>query len=655
MDRSKYLDVFIEEARENLQVVNSVLLSLEEKGFDEAQMNEAFRVVHTIKGTAGVMGIDQIGGLAHIMEDLFDILRKKKTVPEKAMIQLLFTGVDTIERMLVELEKDGTTAINASDLVARMKAARDSTGAIPEVKVEHNAAPAEITLTPEQRKQVEDAATAGLRALLVEAIFAPDLKFREGRAYQVLRNLKAIGQAVLSQPEVRDMPDTVPAVTVLLLTDQADEVVVSETKAITGIAEVKVREYTNGHSVAAAEAKCEAKEESAAGEDKGFSAGLTSGSTIRVKSKLLDQLLDLVGEIMINNIRINQIATDLKHRELKQTLQNNSRLMGEMQDIVLRTRMVQADFIFKRFPRLVRDMAQANGKEIDFIMKGNDVEIDRSLLDEIGDSLVHLLRNAADHGIEPKEERIAKGKKPQGTITLSAIQEQSYVVITVEDDGRGMDRGKITAKAVAKGLITAEEAERLDDRSKLQFVFLPGFSTAEKVSDLSGRGVGMDVVKTKIESLGGFVRIDSTYGQGSKITLKLPPSMSIIRAMLVEVNYEKYAIPLENVRETVRVPMDAIHEVAHKGIFKLRDEVLPILNIHSEFGGRAEMMTREMPAIIVEKNENRACLIVSRLIGQQEIVVKNLGKDLRQTGYFSGATILGDGKVAMILDVGAFI
>jgi two-component system chemotaxis sensor kinase CheA len=259
-----------------------------------------------------------------------------------------------------------------------------------------------------------------------------------------------------------------------------------------------------------------------------------------------------------------------------------------------------------------------------------------------------------DHGIEEKQDRIAKGKKPQGTIILSAFQEQGNVVITVEDDGKGMDVKKITAKAVSKGLLSAEEAERMDDRSKLQFIFLPGFSTAEKVSALSGRGVGMDVVKTKIESLGGTVRLDSTWGKGSKITLKLPPSMSIIRAMLVEVNSEKYAIPLENVRETVRVPMDAIHYIADNGVFKLRDEVLPILNIHDEFGGGKDFV-REMPAIIVEKTENRACLLVSRLIGQQEIVVKNLGKDLRQTGFFSGATILGDGRVAMILDVGAFI
>lgn len=585
MDKSKYLDVFIEEARENLQVVNSVMLSLEDRGFDEDQMNEAFRAVHTVKGTAGVMGIDHIGELAHVMEDLFDILRKRREIPERSVIQLLFAGVDKIEKMLNELEKDGTTNIDVKDLIAKMKVARDHSNPVSPSKVEAPAEAVKLALTAEQMAEVNKAEAAGKRAAQIKITFHQDLKFREGRAYQAVRNLSTLGFVVGCQPAVNDMPDTTPSFVVLVITDRTDEDLVLSAKQVTGIAEVtSIGGPAPPSERPSAEKKCDVKEEVAIGEEKG-SSSLTAASTIRVKSKLLDQLLDLVGEIMINNIRINQIAVDLKHRELKQTLQNNSRLMGELQDVVLRTRMVQVDFIFKRFPRIVRDMAQANNKEIDFVMRGNDIEIDRSLLDEIGDALVHLLRNAADHGIEQKEDRTAKGKKTQGTIILSAFQEQGNVVITVEDDGKGMDIKKIVAKAIQKGLVTAEEAERMDDRSKLQFIFLPGFSTADKVSDLSGRGVGMDVVKTKIESLGGFVRLDSVFGKGSKITLKLPPSMSIIRAMLVEVNSEKYAIPLENVRETVRVPMASIHEIADHGVFKLRNEVLPVLNIHCEFGG----------------------------------------------------------------------
>ncbi len=671
MDNSQYLDVFIEESRENLQSLNSMLLSMEEKGFNEGSMNEAFRAMHTIKGTAGVIGIPPIQELAHVLEDLFDVLRKRGEIPDRSVTELLFTGVDRIERMLDELEVSGSVQSSIKDLAARIKAAVEAPA--PPVPASSGSADAggeeEITIEPEELERMVEVLPEGARMVIMSITWTPNLKFKEGRAYQVSKALAPLSSLLASSPDMAEVSDADEGLILVLGTTSADDELLTPVRGVTGVAEVKLhpvalpgRDPSPAAPAAPAEAPSEKRSEPPAeapehavenGEGEEKRAALTNSSSIRVKSKLLDKLLDLVGEIMINNIRINQIANDLKNRELKQTLQNNSRLMGEMQDIVLRTRMVQVDFIFKRFPRIVRDLALANGKEVDFIMRGTDIEIDRSLLDDIGDSLVHLLRNAVDHGIESKEERVAKGKNPRGTIILSAFQEQSNIIITVEDDGRGLDLEKIVSKAIGKGLVKPEDVARMDDRAKMQFVFLPNFSTAEKVSDISGRGVGMDVVKTKIEGLGGFIRLDSTLGKGCKITLKLPPSMSIIRAMLIEVNEEKYAIPLENVRETVRVPMSAIHAVIDRGMFQLRDEVLPVLNIRSEFGS-PDGSVDEMPAVIVEKNDSRACLLVSRLIGQQEIVVKNLGKDLRQTGYFSGATILGDGKVAMILDVGAF-
>jgi len=692
MDNSKYLDVFIEESRENLEALNGMLLSLEQDGFNEEGMNGAFRAMHTIKGTAGVIGIAPIQELAHVMEDLFDVLRKGKETPSRTVLELLFAGVDLIEGMLNDLEASGTTNRPIKDLADRIREVMyaPAVPAAAPLPASEEAA-GSLALDAQQLDQLREVLPPGERPVAVTVAWVEGLKFKEGRAYQVAKALSALGTLLASSPEVEEVADTDESLLLVVGTTQDDGALLAAVRDVTGVASATLQHIDLGgvpaplppaptisesmtvadaspvlpasdppssmsavaanavpSSVSNAHAEVENGEERKEGK-----AGPSNGSTIRVKSKLLDKLLDLVGEIMINNIRINQIATDLKHRELKQTLQNNSRLMGELQDIVLRTRMVPVDFIFKRFPRIIRDLSMANGKEVDFIMRGTDIEIDRGLLDEIGDALVHLLRNSIDHGIEPTEERVAIGKSPRGTIVLSACQEQSNIIITVEDDGRGMDPQRIIAKAIGKGLIAAEEAERLDDRDKLQFVFLPGFSTAEKVSDISGRGVGMDVVKTKIESLGGFVRLDSTFGKGCKVTLKLPPSMSIIRAMLIEVNDEKYAIPLENVRETVRVPLGAIHAVADRALFRLRDEVLPVLNIRAEFGapGGAD---GEMPAVIVEKNDSRACLLVSRLIGQQEIVVKSLGKDLRHTGYFSGATILGDGKVAMILDVGAF-
>jgi two-component system chemotaxis sensor kinase CheA len=658
VDKSKYLDVFIEEARENLQGVNTVLLELEEKGFSEESMKVAYRVVHTIKGTAAVVGIEPISELAHVMEDLFGILVEQKKTPDKKLLNLLFRGADTIEKMIVQLEKDGTTDIKVDGLIAEMKKFEDLSAKSVEAESENGSAQgSNLALSLEQKKQVNDAIGAGKLVFEIVVTYEKKLKFKEGRAFQLVRRMSQIGSIITSSPAATEVKEEDDGITIILATQETAEEIGKAAKDVIGMEQVDT-EMLMGFkeeeiSPAGAKETCDASKTAESGTTSEKSS-LNTGNTIRVKSRLLDQLLDLVGEIMINNIRINQIATDLKHRELKQTLQNNSRLMTEMQDIVLRTRMVPVDFIFKRFPRMVRDVSEESKKDVEFTMKGNDIEIDRSLLDEIGDALVHLLRNAVDHGIEPAEQRKSNGKPAKGTLVLSAFREQSSIVITVEDDGRGMDPVKIANKAVQKGLVTQEEVERMDEKKILSFVFLPGFSTAEKVTDISGRGVGLDVVKTKIEGLGGFVKLDTQVGKGTKFTLKLPPSMSIIRAMLVEVNHEKYAIPLENVRETVRVNMDQVVEVAHQGVFRLRDEVLPVLNIHSEFGGMI-VEHKDMPAIIVEKNENSACLLVTRLIGQQEIVVKNLGRDLRSAGFFSGATILGDGKVAMILDVGAFI
>ncbi len=658
VDKSKYLDVFIEEARENLQGVNNVLLELEEKGFSEESMKVAYRVVHTIKGTAAVIGIEPISELAHVMEDLFGILVEQKKTPEKKLLNLLFRGADTIEKMIVQLEKDGTTDIKVEGLIAEMKKFQDMSSKSGEATMEGAASQeGNLNLTSEQKKQVNDAIGGGKPVYEVVVTYEKKLKFKEGRAFQLVRRMSQMGLIITSNPAATEVKEEDDGITILIATQESAEEIGKAAKDVIGMETVDIemmmgfKEDEIGPS--GSQDACEASKTSEGGASSEKSP-INTGNTIRVKSKLLDQLLDLVGEIMINNIRINQIATDLKHRELKQTLQNNSRLMTEMQDIVLRTRMVPVDFIFKRFPRMVRDVSEESKKDVEFTMKGNDIEIDRSLLDEIGDALVHLLRNAVDHGIETAEQRKANGKPAKGTLILSAFREQSSIVITVEDDGRGMDPVKIAKKAVQKGLFSQEEVERMEEKKILSLVFMPGFSTAEKVSDISGRGVGLDVVKTKIEGLGGFVKLDTQVGKGTKFTLKLPPSMSIIRAMLVEVNNEKYAIPLENVRETVRVNMDQVIEVAHQGVFRLRDEVLPVLNIHSEFGGLV-IEHKDMPAIIVEKNENSACLVVSRLIGQQEIVVKTLGRDLRSAGLFSGATILGDGKVAMILDVGAFI
>ncbi|QLH74262.1 MAG: chemotaxis protein CheA [Methanomassiliicoccales archaeon] len=644
MDRSSYLEAFIEEVKENLEAVNKMLLQIEETGYDDGAMNEAYRLLHTVKGTAGVVGVLPVQEVAHIMEDHLDVLRSEKRSPPKELMDMFFKALDTIERMISELEEGSNIVTDASDIVSKLKECKGTAtlDISPEKSGAHETS--RLVLTDEMAIEAERASKEGKVPHLVKITFEADLKMREGRAYQLRKKISEKGDLIAMMPEMGSVNDETSEMEFLVATRcEADElrriamdVIGVYDSKVTRMEQVQpIRKEANG--------QCDVKEQPG-----------SSSTTIRVKSKLLDQMLDLVGEIMINNIRVNQIASNLKNRELKQSLQNNARLMTQMQEIVLRTRMVPVDFIFKRFPRMVRDICNDLGKDVDFVMKGTDIEIDRALLDRIGEALVHILRNAVDHGIERPDQRVASGKRPKGSLILSAFQEQSNVIITIEDDGKGLDYKKIAAKAVEKGLVHEEEVAVMDEKEILNFIFLPGFSTADKVTSVSGRGVGLDVVRTKIEGMGGFVKVESQPGKGTKFTLRLPPSMSIIRAMLVEINQEKYAIPLDNVRETVKVPVDSIREFAGNGMFRLRDEVLPVLSVEEEFGGtRSE--GHDVSAVIVEKNDSRGCLIVSKLIGQQEIVVKNVDRSLRSTGFFSGATILGDGKVAMILDVGAFL
>lgn len=661
-DMSKYVDLFVEEAQEHLQAFNQVLLDLEKNGYDKKLMNSAYRTVHTIKGSASVLGIDAIGDLAHVAEDLFDLLKENEDTLTEELLDLLFRTSDLFETMIQELSENKKVNANGQEIINQMQDLLKESGSQESSRKKNREGKREMkgkqrlafSLSQEQKDQVMETLSDGRNIYEVEITLDENTRFKEGRVFQLLRNLSSVGYIIASTPDTKDIDDSIAEVKFLIATQKKQKAIETVIEDVSGIADHNITSLDLAGKVINSQ-----KPENEMGDVKSSEskqvASLMKSDTIRVKSRLLDQLLDLVGEIMINNIRVKQIAIDLKHRELRQVLKNAERLIEELQDTVLRMRMVPVDHIFKRFPRMVRDMAKEEGKEIDFEILGNDIEIDRSLLDQIGDALVHLLRNAVDHGIESEDERNKQKKKSRGHISLSAFHEQSNIVITVEDDGKGINTNRIIEKALEKGAITQEETENLDEKEVLQLAFLPGVSTASKVTEISGRGVGLDAVKDKIEALGGTVKLESQKGSGTKFTMKLPPSMSIISAMLVVINGENYAIPLENVSETTKVSIEEVHEFAKSGMFRLREEILPLLNIHTEFGGDFGAFKGELPVIIVEKDDNRSGLIVSRFIGQQEIVVKNLTRDLRQAQYFSGATILGDGNVALILDVGTLM
>ncbi len=377
--------------------------------------------------------------------------------------------------------------------------------------------------------------------------------------------------------------------------------------------------------------------------------------TIRINIEKLDKLMNLVGELVITRANFAQIANKYQIKELQNAVGRLSMLINELQEEVMAMRMVPVSYVFNRFPRMVRDLAKALGKEVEFIMEGTDIELDRTVLDELAEPLVHLIRNALDHGIEPPEEREKVGKPRKGLLRLAAKRERDYVLIIVEDDGRGIDPEKIKKKAIERGLITPEEAEKMSDHEIINLIFMPGFSTADKVSDVSGRGVGMDVVKTKIESLGGSVVVYSEKGKGTKVVLKLPLTMAIITALLMKLADQVYAIPITSVLDVTLRKKSDIKNVEGTNTIIYRDEIIPVIWL-KDFLGISHLQTKsdiedELTIVIIEKSEGKMGLVVDDVIGREDIVVKSLTGMLKNIPGLAGATILGDGRVALILDL----
>jgi two-component system chemotaxis sensor kinase CheA len=649
VNQKKYQELFIDETKEQLESLNQTLLALETQGEDPELLNEAFRLVHTAKGAAKILGLDSIGELAHTTEDVLDNIKSKKIPISQEMIDILFESTDYMTKMVNELSTKGEITTDCTEFIDRLRNLINSKEAKPQSTTTNSEQI--MKLNKEQEKSFHKAKDDGLNIFLVSFGLSKDCKLKEGRIYQVFRELSIIGNIITSIPAKTEVSEETDNVTLLLTTASTVEEAAGKAGGVS-----KIEEVTTHNIDSLDDLKETKKAKDKTSTTSTTSTSISTSDTVRVKSQYLDNLLDLVGELMISEIRVKQIAEDINHKDLKQFLKNNDRLIGEVQDYILRMRMVPIDQIFKRFPRMVRDMSKEMDKNIDFQMEGNDIEIDRSLLDDVSDAVMHLLRNSIDHGIETIKDRKDANKKKVGTLYLRTHREQSNIVIEVVDDGKGVDPNKLVSAAISKGLMTKEKAYSLDLKEKLDLAFLPGLSTAKEVSDVSGRGVGLDVVSEKVRRLGGTVRIESIIGDGTKVIVKLPPSMAIIRAMLLEVNEQKYAIPLENIVETIRINEEEIHEILNTGIIRLRDEVLPIQDLLTQFGGHLKNNgNTQIPVLIVEKDGTKAGLIVNRLIGQQEIVIKNLGKYMRNVGCFSGATILGDGRVAMILDVEALL
>ena len=651
--------MYVTHAKEGIENLNDKLLELEKNPDDPAVINECFRFAHTIKGMAATMTFNNTAELAHAMEDLLDAIRSKRLEPTPEVMDLFFQCVDTMGSM-TDVVKDKKPEPEAAEL---MKTIQKQVDALPpepaegeeekpaekegkkkaEPKAEEKkpakpAAKKEAAPAPEEEPPAApgEKGTVGLTIQMVHGCDMPS-----ARALVAIKRIEAAGRVVEIRPSLDDIEaDRFGGIfTVWVETSEKLDKLVKGVSSLKGISKV-VQER-------AAPKKEEPKPEAhAAAAPK---RGAQEIASVRVKMDRLDDLLDSVGELVINKIRLSEISKGAESPQLAEALRALDRLTTELQYNVLRIRMVPIEMVFSKFPRMVRDLSKDIGKDVELVMIGQEIELDRTVIDKLGDLLVHLLRNSVDHGIEPPEERAKAGKARTGVIRLSAAQEQNRVVIKVEDDGHGIDIVKIKKKALEKGLRTEEELRVMSDDEATNILATPGFSTADKVTAISGRGVGLDAVKAGVESLGGSMTIESRKGAWTRMVIRLPLTLAIILAMLVKVGKDIYAISIDPIIETVSIPDSEIKSIGGMKVIKYRGEIVPLLYLSQLLEVSDEQLGHE--AIIVEIGQKKTALVVEELLGQQEIVVKPLDKYLRRVPYLGGATILGSGEVALILDM----
>ncbi len=669
---NEYLGVFLDESKEYVQLLNDSLLELEKTPEDVEQINRAFRALHTLKGMAGTMGFETLSKLCHKMENYFDVVRGGKVRIDSDSIDYLFAGLDIIEKMLKSIQESGADDIEESTTGLLEIFERLAKGEKVEkrgCKVE-NLSESVAEVSDEKKVTVSDsfekeiindvlqiANSKGIPAFRITVNLAEGTVLKSARMYMVFHTLEEIGcEIIKSQPSVEDIEQEKFDLSVeLLVVGNVDEekiynklMNVSEVKSVV-VQKLSLDESSEEKKVFV-ESNVEVKKQEELDEKK-EQKKVKVTQTVRVDIEKLDTLMNLMGELVISRSRIVDILKKYNIKEVDESLAQLSRITLDLQNIVMKVRMVPIEFVFNRFPRMVRDFAKTMNKEINFIMEGEETELDRTFVEVIGDPLVHLLRNSIDHGIETKEERIASGKSPIGTVRLSARHEGNNVVIEIEDDGRGIDKEAVLKKAIEKGLIDETRAVTLTDEKIFDFIFMPGFSTKTQVSELSGRGVGMDVVKSTIESLNGSVVVESQKGKGTKVSLRLPLTLAIIQALLVKVKNLIYAIPISNIDSTLIVTPQEIQVVQNKEVIVRRGEVIPIMRLWEVLGIEHDESLSEINVVVVKIGNKKYGIAVDTLIGQEDIVIKSLGKMFTDVKVFSGGATLGDGSIALILDI----
>lgn len=657
MDVSRYLDLYLEEAMEHLQTLNMGLLSLEKDPNRLDLLDDIFRATHTLKGISATMGYEIVAQLTHKMESLLEKIREKKFFLNEKIVNVLFECVDLLEKMLFMIREGETPEFDLSDILGRL-AALEKSEIIEKVTLESSVSSVQKSPSKElkedfneyEKNVIREAFTRGFVVWKITILLSPDCLMKGVRAFMVFRNLENVGEVIKSIPAVQDIEDEkFEREFVVFLISKESPVAIKDVLDVSEI-EIKNMKKVEFEKSEAIPSRPEIKKKV----ETRFSSGKKHKihQTVRVDIGRLDKLMNLVGELVINKTRLEQIYLSNNWRGLQEAIEQINRITTDLQMVVQNVRMVSIEQVFNRFPRMVRDLTKELGKEINLILEGKDTELDRTVIDEIGDPLVHLIRNALDHGLEVPREREAVDKNPVGILKLTAKHEGNQVSICVEDDGRGLDLEVIKRKALEKELVTEAQLEIMEEQAIANLIFESGFSTAKVVTNVSGRGVGLDVVKNKISALNGQVAVETKLGQGTRFQIKLPLTLAIIQALMVKVQKEVFAIPLANIDETTSLEPGEIKNIRGQATMLLRGKVLPLVYLKKILEVPGEEKAEELNVVIVQKDEQKIGLVVEDLIGQQEIVISSLGKLLSGLLGIVGASILGDGRVALILDVG---
>lgn len=648
MDIDNYKEIFIEDAKDNIKIFNSALLAFEKNPDDLTPVNDLFRASHTLKGMAATMGYDKMTEFTHTMEDILDEIRDGKIKVDNKIIDLLYKGIDLIEKILDSIIKNNIDyAEGYEDLILKFKQISFPVEQQIKREVKKEDKKEEILEINIEQVILNEAAKQNLKVYKIRVTLSEDCVFKNVRAFMVSRNLTEKGEIIKSNPNAKDLEagNFGNLFTLAYITKLDSKAIEDLLYKIAEIKKVEIEEIK-------LETKIEEQKKLEKGEIE--EAKKVLSQSVRVNVEKLDVLLNLVGELVITKIRFDQIAKGKQYEILSEAVDEFNRIINEMQAEITQVRMLPVNNIFERFPRIIRDLAVEEGKEVETEIIGGDIEIDRTVLEEINEPLLHLVRNSVAHGIEKPEERIAKGKSRKGIIRLSARRERNSVIIEESDDGRGIDVEKVRKKALEFKILSEEKIKNMTDDEIVNIVAMPGFSTLDKADKIAGRGVGVDIVKTKVETLGGIFKIENYKGEGVKFILKLPLTLAIIQALLVKAAGNIYALPVIHTIETLELSQKDIKLIQGKRVIVVRDQVIAVFSL-AELLKKKREEKETIEIVIMEVRDKKIALEVDSVVGQQEIAIKSLGDFLKYAKGFSGVTILGDGSISLIVDIQALL